>query len=382
MKVKAVIGANFGDEGKGLMVDYFAANNPFPLIIRSNGGAQAGHTVTLSNGLRHVHSHFGSGTLAGYPSHLSKFFITNPYIFNKELKELNDIGRHPIITADQQCIVTTPFDMFLNQMLEVSRGDERHGSVGLGINATVERNKSISLTYDDLNTLSRSELDIKLFKIRKYVRKLLPKRTNYFLKLLYKVFNDDATIDKFIDDCYNMLKICKPLSIDVNRYETIIFEAGQGLLLDEEYGTFPYLTRSNCGMKNIAELIKDYNLVKSDIESVYVTRSYLTRHGVGPLANEQPMPEWVVDKTNYENFHQGRLRYAPLIVEEILSRADYDSRYGQQFENFRWHLAVTCLDQRLENLEELSVDEKEMLKFVVTKAEYCSYGPTRKYVVN
>ena len=73
-----VIGANWGDEGKGLVTDALAAQaGPNTLVVRFNGGAQAGHTVTTPLGKRHVFSHMSSGTLAGASTHLSHFFITN-----------------------------------------------------------------------------------------------------------------------------------------------------------------------------------------------------------------------------------------------------------------------------------------------------------------
>ena len=63
--IKVVIGANFGDEGKGLMTDYFASKSNKSLVVRFNGGGQAGHTVTTKDGRRHVFHHFGSGIFAG-----------------------------------------------------------------------------------------------------------------------------------------------------------------------------------------------------------------------------------------------------------------------------------------------------------------------------
>ena len=70
--IKIVIGANFGDEGKGLMVDYFS-QKPNSIVVCSNGGAQRGHTVTTPNGIRHIFHHFGSGVL-----NLSLIHISEP----------------------------------------------------------------------------------------------------------------------------------------------------------------------------------------------------------------------------------------------------------------------------------------------------------------
>jgi len=82
--IKIVIGSNFGDEGKGLITDYFANQYPNGIVVRFNGGVQASHTVITPNSIRHMFSHFGSGTLSGLPTHLSEFFIANPIIFKKE----------------------------------------------------------------------------------------------------------------------------------------------------------------------------------------------------------------------------------------------------------------------------------------------------------
>ncbi len=78
-KVIAVIGAGYGDEGKGLMTDYFSSQYDDAVVIRSNGGAQAGHTVVTPEGQRHVFSHFGSGTFNGSPTFLSRHFVAQSY---------------------------------------------------------------------------------------------------------------------------------------------------------------------------------------------------------------------------------------------------------------------------------------------------------------
>ena len=80
----AVIGAGYGDEGKGLFTDYFANQHNDSIICRSNGGAQAGHTVVTPNGIRHVFSHLGAGSFSDKPTFLSEHFICNPLLFKKE----------------------------------------------------------------------------------------------------------------------------------------------------------------------------------------------------------------------------------------------------------------------------------------------------------
>ena len=79
-----VIGANFGDEGKGLAVDSLVARDSDAAVIRFNGGAQAGHTVVAEDGRRHVFSHFGAGAFLGAATFLSRFFVVQPSIFAKK----------------------------------------------------------------------------------------------------------------------------------------------------------------------------------------------------------------------------------------------------------------------------------------------------------
>src|SRR6266478_8381186 len=121
MRAIAVIGSCWGDCGKGAAVDKLASTNPNSLVVRHSGGSQAGHTVTLPDGHRHVFSHFGSGALAGAPSHLSEYYVVNPRIFNVEHEELKALGANLNISADSKALVTTPLDVAINRALEIKR---------------------------------------------------------------------------------------------------------------------------------------------------------------------------------------------------------------------------------------------------------------------
>ena len=108
--IKIVIGANWGDEGKGLMTDYFS-QKPNTIVVCSNGGAQRGHTVVTLDSIRHVFRHFGSGTFNGASTYLSEDFICNPIIFRQEYEELKNLGYAPKTYINNKCMLTTPFDM-------------------------------------------------------------------------------------------------------------------------------------------------------------------------------------------------------------------------------------------------------------------------------
>ena len=162
-EVKVIIGANFGDEGKGLMTDYFCNKCDNPIVVRFNSGAQAGHTVVTPDGNRHVFGHFGSGTFNNTPIFLSKYFVVNPLSFLKELNELMKIGLNPQIYVDDECLITTPYDMIINQIVEIFRGKNNHGSCGLGFNETLVRNSK-----DRFKLKVKDILDINLNKTKVY----------------------------------------------------------------------------------------------------------------------------------------------------------------------------------------------------------------------
>ena len=291
-------------------------------MIRFNGGAQAGHTVVSPEGIRHIFSHFGSGTLAGASTYLSKYFIVNPILFNREYDVLIKKGIVPRVYVSPECIVTTPFDMMINQVIEKRRDGDRHGSCGYGIFETINRN-----THHHFTLVEWWENDfrsrLKLIRDEWLPNRLRQLRLNsYDLDPSYK---DDALIEKFLDDCWLFLERTRADTLNAERAaaRTIIFEGAQGLLLDQDNtADMPYLTPSNTGLRNVMTLAESMGMGIDEIEAHYVSRTYLTRHGPGPLPNEMDMG--LTCKTNVENTWQGKLRYAPLDLEALIERVNGD----------------------------------------------------------
>ena len=333
--IKVVIGANFGDEGKGLMTDYFchqaALRGENCIVVCHNGGAQRGHTVDMPEELHHVFHHFGSGTFAGADTYLSKEFIINPILFRQEWEELHKIGCDPKAYINPLCRVTTPFDMIINQMLEESRSNGRHGSCGMGIYETIKRYEG-NYGYPAWVLLENYDRQNKE-TIESIKHTYLPKRFNE-LKIQpsmewEEIINSDGLIEQFLEDLEftaNHVTVCGDTNA-LEKYQNIVFEGGQGLLLDQnnrEY--FPHLTPSNTGLKNPAEMILRLFL-DSAVEVCYVTRPYLTRHGAGRIDNDCSKEEInpnMEDLTNVPNPHQGIMRYGKMNVSELLNRIQKD----------------------------------------------------------
>ena len=382
---KIVIGANFGDEGKGYMTDYFAneakEQNKSCLVVCHNGGSQKGHTVVSPSGLRHVFHHFGSGNMTGADTYLSKDYIVNPITFNKEYEELKRKGIITKTFVHKDCLVTTPFDMLINQIVEECRNENRHGSCGLGINETIVRsqNSVYVFTVDFFSKITIEGI--------KYLLSLISQ--GYMYRRLEQLGVDSISIrwseilsrrkniiENYIDDLCTMM--CRIEIVDDNifdKYEYVIFEGAQGLLLDQnnmEY--FPHLTPSNTGIINPVNMIMDKDVV--DIEACYVTRTYMTRHGAGRFDTEckkEDINSNMVDLTNMPNEFQGTLRYGKLNLKDLKTRIENDFNKNSKGLDIKKSLAIT-------HINEYGIDEEKVRKIFDGYKLYTSDGMTRNSI--
>jgi adenylosuccinate synthase len=131
-----VAGLGFGDEGKGSIVDALTRKHQADLVVRFSGGAQAAHHVVTDDGREHCFAQFGSGTLAGASTHLSRFMLIDPLALVKEAEHLKQIGvvdPFERLTIDPRAPIITPYHRAMNRLRELSRGRQRHGSCGVGI---------------------------------------------------------------------------------------------------------------------------------------------------------------------------------------------------------------------------------------------------------
>lgn len=297
-RARIVIGSSYGDEGKGAVTDWLCSQGA-GMVVRFNGGAQAGHTVVAPDGDRHVFHHCGSGTLLGVPTFLSQFFVCNPLVFLEEREELIRLGYHPEVYAHPDCIVTTYADMAINRIKEEGRADKRHGSCGLGIHETIQRSRvdNLKITMGDLwngGTRLSEQLD-----------EILSKWVSFRVK--YEILFPDELKTHFIEACQTFAQFVNPLGIA--QCQEPVFEGAQGLMLDQNNkDSWPHVTHSNTGMTNVNILCDQAGIKQRDI--YYVSRTYTTRHGAGPLPGEDKAMSFH-DDTNAANQWQGELRFAP-----------------------------------------------------------------------
>lgn len=321
---KAILGLGFGDEGKGRAVSYFCSKSPTSTVARFSGGHQCGHQVFLNKDLVHVFSHFGSGTLQGVPTYWSKFCTVDPVNFINEFNELKSKGITPKIYINPKCPVTTMYDKEYNREQEVSN---QHGSCGLGFGSTIEREENhISFLFEDI--WNNSIVNIKLNQIFKY----------YCSKMKS---NPNVTFAKFLDACDEIKNLSNILlsSAELGNHHQVIYEGSQGLLLDKDIGFFPHVTRSNTSTKNISKS----GLADIPDEYVLVTRAYQTRHGNGPMTNEDK-PHNIKENpygVNIYNSFQGHFRKSLLDID-LLKYAIMKDPHLKDHDNKS--LFITCLD--------------------------------------
>lgn len=366
--IKVVIGGNFGDEGKGLMTDYFCsqAKGQKVVNIRYNGTCQAGHTV-VRNGLRHVFSHIGSGSFnPNITTFLSSDFYVNPILFNEEYQKILNMGVKSDIKVDENAHVVLIFDILLNRLSELSRGLDKHGSCGLGLWEAILRERAgysfvVSDFFDrptELYKKIKGMLDN--YYVPTYMKRFNKTKEDVYSLVVESVpFYDDLVISTYIDEIKKMLSIVEVCTEDsiINSFDNFVFEGAQGLLLDwgnREY--MPHLTASYTGLKNVVPMLKKFKINDTRLEICYVSRSYMTRHGVGKFNTEVENKEILglteVDKTNVFNNWQGNIRYGYLDLELLKQSVDKDLAYLEEYKGeYLKSLCITHLNETNKKLK-------------------------------
>lgn len=346
-----VLGSGFGDEGKGLTTSYLASEKNNPLVIRFNGGHQAGHTVEV-NGYKHVFSCFGSATLQGVSTFWSRFCTFCPTTFVNEYADLVNHNIKPRIYIDPTSPICTPYDKLANM---IGAKVTNHGSVGVGFGTTVQRQEDFFKLHM-MDLFYPGILETKVHNISQY----------YMNKGLELPLNIEELMTEFYDSI-EAIKELKKLNIvrvktfnelvEHPYFETYIFEGAQGILLDQDFGFFPNVTRSNTTSKNALTLIKEANLPLPEI--YYATRCYHTRHGNGWLPHQDD--NFNVNKEGETNVlceYQGVFRYAPLNIDLLNYAIEADSTLQI---GLKRNLVISCLDQIGDNAEVVINDKRESI---------------------
>lgn len=315
---RIVTGLGFGDEGKGVSIALLA--NKFrdtTVVVKYTGGCQCAHNVSHADGRHHIFSQWGSASFEGVPTYIGPNFLFSPTRADVEAKTLENIqvDAWKLLHVDERARVVTPYHAMVNRITEVSRGDGKHGSCGAGIGETVR----ISLAYPGLTVLVKDLLDpktlkTKIFYLREYVIRYIRDELKMdpfgvYAGQSYDMFLADNYTDKILREFGRIGKLMNIVSglPWFAQDETILFEGSQGMLLDELRGFNPHTTWADLSPKH-ARLILHEAGMSDKLEHWPVIRSYMSRHGAGPMPSEA-IPTLVPDdKHNVPNQWQGPLR--------------------------------------------------------------------------
>ncbi|OGN06503.1 MAG: hypothetical protein A3B86_03590 [Candidatus Yanofskybacteria bacterium RIFCSPHIGHO2_02_FULL_38_22b] len=356
-KAFVITGLGYGDEGKGKVTLWLSSKHKAHTVIRT-GGPQAMHRVVTSDGHEHVHAQFGSGTLAGARTHLSKNMVIDPYAIISEGRSLQkEHGIRDIfdkITIHEDALVITPFHAIANRLKELSRSDKRYGSVGVGVGETVldaeafpeEAIRAKDLYQPNLKDKLESIQKRKILELEEIISRIdkLPEtlrdrahfeaanlQSEKTIEWALSWFIEIASLVGIVDTSYVAEKI-------LGRSGTVIFEGSQGVLLDRFYGFHPYTTKVRTIPETALSLLKecDYD---GEVTSLGVLRAYHTRHGGGPFVTESTeLTRCLPDPSNQNHQWQGNFRVGCFDV--VLAKYAVEVCKGQLD-----GLVVTCVDR-------------------------------------
>ncbi len=337
--INIVLGAGFGDEGKGQAVHSLSHSDA--LVIRFSGGHQCGHTVVTSKGERHVFSQFGSGTFQDAPTYISQFCTVFPTAFQNEYNTLIEKkAKLPTYFVHPMAMVTTPYDLAFNRALSMITG---HGTCGVGFGTTLQRNEDFFNLYA-LDLMTPYVYETKMESIEQYYEKKV-KSLNMSSQIAYEQELEIAFEHWERDlDFYKQFIQITSLDELCDRFDDFVFEGSQGILLDQHFGFFPQVTRSNTTSQNAIQLISQNKYLSTQIvNTYYVSRCYLTRHGHGPFPLDKPILLKNNElETNVENDWQGVFKTAQLDVSLVEHAIRCDSAFNHKSAK---RLIFTCYDQ-------------------------------------
>ncbi|MCH9644386.1 MAG: adenylosuccinate synthase [Gammaproteobacteria bacterium] len=276
-----ILGTQWGDEGKGKIVDLLTEHAA--AVVRYQGGHNAGHTLIINQKKTVLHL-IPSGILHKNVA----CFIGNGVVLSPEalLKEMAGLAEQGINVADQlvispACSLLLPYHVAIDQAREVARGDQAIGTTGRGIGPAYE-DKVARRGLRAMDLLHPEKLETKLQKLAEH--------HNFQLEHRYKQepIPCEQVLQQLLEQAKHIISMIEDITQPIlelkKQGKNILFEGAQGTLLDIDLGTYPYVTSSNTVAGAVAT---GTGLGPKNIDEVLgVTKAYVTRVGAGPFPTE------------------------------------------------------------------------------------------------
>lgn len=282
MSATLILGAQWGDEGKGKIVDLLCKN--YNIVIRCQGGANAGHTIVF-NGKKIVLHLIPSGILQkNTKCVIGNGVVIDPIALIDEINMLNDNN----ISVENRLIISHNAHLILPYHITIDKAKEN--SIKSTIIGTTGR--GIGPAYTD----KVARIGIKVFDIfnKEVLKEKINKNIEEKNKILASVYDnkniiDNETIEKFVDACEKLKPYIQDtvyfLNQAINNGQNIMIEGAQGALLDVDFGTYPFVTSSNTTSGGACT---GTGIPPNKINQIIgITKAYCTRVGNGPFPTEQ-----------------------------------------------------------------------------------------------
>ena len=279
-KISAIVGAQWGDEGKGKVTDFFAGESDY--VVRFHGGNNAGHTVIVDGNTFKLHL-IPSGVVYGSPiSIIGNGVVVDPNALLNEIAYVKEKGIEPKLLVSDRAHVIMPYHIVLDGALSGHQGSLAAGSTRRGI-APVYADKMFRNGIRMVDLLEPDVFREKLEKGYAFAKGLIEKSLGQTLEM---------TIDEIFSTYVNYGVKLKTYICDtsVELYKahkagkTILFEGAQGISLDVDHGVYPFTTSSNTAAGHIST---GTGVSFRDIDRIIgVVKAYLSRVGESPLPTE------------------------------------------------------------------------------------------------
>ena len=306
MSAFVVLGAQWGDEGKGKMTDYLAEEAE--VIVRFQGGNNAGHTVEVGDKQYKLHL-IPSGILHDDKLNIiGNGVVVDPKALFTEIDYLEKEGvkvtPNKLIVSDRAHVIM-PYHKILDNLKEKARGKNDIGTTGKGIGPCyTDKFERCGIRICDL-------IDEEVFKEK--LKENIEAKNKYIVNVLSgEELNYDEILKEYLELAERLKPYVQDTSVrlydEIKEDKTVLFEGAQGMLLDIDYGTYPYVTSSNttaCGVASGSGI--GPTMITN---AVGIAKAYTTRVGKGPFPTEldNEIGEWIREKGHEYGVTTGRSR--------------------------------------------------------------------------
>ena len=306
MSAFVVLGAQWGDEGKGKMTDYLAEEAE--VIVRFQGGNNAGHTVEVGDKQYKLHL-IPSGILHDNKLNIiGNGVVVDPKALFTEIDYLEKEGvkvtPNKLIVSDRAHVIM-PYHKILDNLKEKARGKNDIGTTGKGIGPCyTDKFERCGIRICDL-------IDEEVFKEK--LKENIETKNKYIVNVLSgEELNYDEILKEYLELAERLKPYVQDTSVrlydEIKENKTVLFEGAQGMLLDIDYGTYPYVTSSNttaCGVASGSGI--GPTMITN---AVGIAKAYTTRVGKGPFPTEldNEIGEWIREKGHEYGVTTGRSR--------------------------------------------------------------------------